>query len=89
VNTRTSLICAAVIGFGFLTAAQAASSQNGTDGQTMAELSTGKTGRIAIPAPRPDREAILISASGSDQTPVNRTKSGIRIIGAPFFPTDM
>ncbi|GGD03082.1 hypothetical protein GCM10011335_02270 [Aureimonas glaciei] len=55
----------------------------------MAELSTGKTGRIAIPAPRPDREAILISASGSDQTPVNRTKSGIRIIGAPFFPTDM
>ena len=87
-NTKTSLICAAVLGFGFLTAAQAASSLNETASPiTVAELSSGKTGRIAIPVPRPDPE-MLVSDSGTAQPPVTRTSSGIRIVGAPFFASD-
>lgn len=90
-NIRTSLICAAVIGIGFLTAAQAASFQDeAAAGQStpIAELSTGKTGRIAIPAPRPEPDAILMTDSGDAQMPIIRTKSGIRIVGAPFFASD-
>lgn len=90
-NTRTSLICAAVIGIGFLTAAQAASFQEEAaagPSAPIAQLSAGKTGRIAIPQPRPEPDAMLMTESGDATKPVTRTKTGIRIVGAPFFASD-
>ena len=81
----------AILGLGFFTAAQAASNDSGaTEGQPvlMADLSSGKTSRVAIPVPRPDGRQTLTTEMGDAHAPIARTKSGIRIIGVPFFPID-
>ena len=90
--SNTALMtCAAILGLGFFTAAQAASSESGVTGDhsvLMAELETGKSSRVAVPVSRADTVDSLTTAPGDAHAPIARTKSGIRIIGVPFFPTD-
>lgn len=83
------LTVAALIGMGMTTTAHAASAGTNVSGETsaqVAEFDAGTTGRVTMTAPRLDQGVTLISDNQDTQSP--QTRSSIRVVGVPFFPTD-